>query len=171
MNRLIIITIRLLLILLLGFFALHPQYQELTTLKEQIQEKEEQLRSQEDYLNKLSEASEELKKYEEQLVLIDTALPSEPSLPALFDFLEKTASQSGLILKDIDASTSPSVDSVLKETTISVKATGAYSSFKNFISVLEKSARIMSVASFSFDNSKEKGDIFDLGLTIKTHSY
>jgi len=178
MSRFIVIIVCLLLTLMIGFFALYPKYQELTLLKSQIKGKKAELQFREEYLDELSKASDELKKYDEQLKIIDTSLPSESSLPLLFDFLLKIGSQSGLILKDMSA-TEGSSDN-LKIITISLGASGSYSSFKDFIVALEKSARIINIDSFSFghpgqsneESSKDNSaPVFNFNLAISTHSY
>jgi len=176
MSRFVVIIICLLLTLAIGFFALYPKYQELTLLKNQIKGKKEELQFREEYLNELSKASNELKKYEEQLKIIDATLPSESSLPLLFDFLQKAGSQSSLILRDMSATEGSSSDN-LKKINISLEASGSYSSFKDFIVILEKSARMIDIDSFSLNQSNEESSkdslvkVFNFNLAISAHSY
>lgn len=169
MNRSIIIIICFLLTIVLGAFLLYPEYQDFTVLKKQIEAKENQLQSKQEYLSNLSQNSEQLKKYQEKLLVIDTALPSILSLPRFFDLLQKTTSQNGLIIKDMDSSLMTNPEGI-QEVSVNLKATGLYSSFKSFISVLEKSARMIEIESFSF-STPQKGEIFDFILTIKAYSY
>ena len=169
MNRSIIIIICFLLTIILGAFLLYPKYQDFVVLKKQIEAKENQLQSKQEYLSNLSENSEQLKKYQEKLLVIDAALPSTLSLPSLFDLLQKIASQNGLIVKDMNSSYVTNPEGI-QEVRVDLKVVGLYSSFKSFISVLEKSARMIEIESFSF-STPEKGEIFNFILTIKAYSY
>jgi Tfp pilus assembly protein PilO len=169
MKRSNIIIICFLLTIVLSAFLLYPKYQDFVVLKKQIKAKENQLESKQEYLSNLSQNSEELKKYQEKLLVIDTALPSFLSLPSLFNLLQKTASQNGLIIKHMDSSRVTNPEGI-QEVKVDLKAVGLYSGFKSFISVLEKSARIIEIESFSF-STPEKEEIFDFILTIKTYSY
>ena len=169
MNRSIIIIICFLLTIISGAFLLYPKYQDFVVLKKQVEAKENQLQSKQEYLSNLSQNSEKLKEYQEKLLVVDTALPSLLSLPSLFDLLQKTASQNGLIIKDMDSSCVVNPEGI-QEVGVDLKAVGLYSGFKSFISVLEKSARMIEIESFSF-STPEKGEIFDFILTIKAYSY
>jgi len=169
MNRSIIIIICFLLTIILGAFLLYPKYQDFVVLKKQIEAKENQLQSKQEYLSNLSENSEQLKKYQEKLLVIDAALPSTLSLPSLFDLLQKIASQNGLIVKDMNSSYVTNPEGI-QEVRVDLKVVGLYSSFKSFISVLEKSARMIEIESFSF-STPEEGEIFNFILTIKAYSY
>ncbi len=88
---------------------------------------------------------------------------------SLFDLLQKTASQNGLIIKNMDSSSVTNPEGI-QEVSVDLKAVGLYSGFKSFISVLEKSARMIEIESFSFSTPQE-GEIFDFILTMKTYSY
>ncbi len=169
MNRLNIIIICFLSIIVLGAFLLYPKYQNFVVFEKQVKVKENELRSKQEYLSNLSENSEQLKKYQEKLLVIDAALPSTLSLPSLFDLLQKIASQNGLIVRDMNPSYVTDPDEI-QEVRVDLRIVGLYSSFKSFISVLEKSARMIEIESFSFSTPQE-GEIFDFILTMKTYSY
>ncbi len=169
MKRLNIIIICFLSTIVLGVFLLYPKYQNFVVFEKQIKAKENELQSKQEYLSNLSENSEQLKKYQEKLLVIDAALPSTLSLPSLFDLLQKIASQNGLIVKDMNSSYVTNPEGI-QEVRVDLKIVGLYSSFKSFISVLEKSARMIEIESFSFSTPQE-GEIFDFILTMKTYSY
>ncbi len=168
MNRIIIITICLLSVVLMGFLVLYPKYQELTLWQGQIREKEKEIQFRGNYLNELAEASDNLKQYERQLAVIDSALPEEPSLPTLFDFIQKTGAQSGLVIQSLGVS-SPQSEKGLREVSVSIGTSGSYEAIKEFFTILEKSARIFDVTSFSVRVGE--GTVFSLSLTAKTYSY
>lgn len=169
MSRPITIIVSFLLTLVLGVVLIYPRYQDLQFIQEKIEELKIELQSKEEYLSNLNEVSEELKKYETELSIIDSALPSDPFLPALFDFLQKASSQNGLILKAMSpVSGLPSEG--LKETRVNLKMTGSYTSLKGFLSVVENSARIIELESLSFSSSGELSP-FDFDIAIKVYSY
>jgi len=156
--------------LLLIFVLILPTYQDLTSLRKKISEKEAELEIQEKYFQELQKISEELKNYEIPLSKIDSALPLKPSLPELLNFIQKASSQSGLSLKEIGQASTFSVEKEkIKETKLDLVLVGSYSDFKNFLSVLEKSARIIEVENISFSTPKEGS--FNFILTIKVYSY
>lgn len=150
-------------------FLIFPKYQNLNSLKKEIFEKEDELSSQEKYFETLRETSEELKKYEDSLSKVDTALPKNPSLPELLNFIQKTSSQSGLSLKGISPAVTSPLEGEIKETRINFLLVGSYSDFKNFLSILEKSARLIDIENFSFSSPKEGQ--FNFNLAIKVYSY
>lgn len=179
MPRPFAIIIGLILLVALGIAVVFPKYQNLNLLQLKVKEKETELQSEKEYFSNLSEISEKLKKYEESLSKINSALAAEPDLPSLFNFLQTAASQNGLVLKKI----APTLPSPLKEelieegwspkiqeTGINLTVAGSYSSFKNFLSTLEKTARMIELESISFSASEEAGPI-DFNLRIKVYSY
>ena len=171
MNRLIVIVILLFVSLILGMLLILPKYEDLSFLRKKIQEKQAELQFKEEYFQDLGEVAEELKKYQSQLSKIDSVLPDDPQLPLLFDYLQKTASQSGLVLKGISVvSVAPGRPvTEIKETSLSLVLSGSYSAFKNFLLTLEKSARLIETESISF--ASVEGGQFNFNLRIKVYSY
>lgn len=170
--RFIVIAICLIVSLGLGFGIILPKHQGIKNLQFEIEKKEIELRYKEEYFSHLWEISEKLKEFEKSLAKIDSAIPQEPSLPSLFNFLEKISSQSGLLLKKVGPVSSVSLDEKpeIQEHSFSISLLGSYSAFKNFLTSLEKSARLIEVKSISFSSPK-KGTSFDFNLLIKVHSY
>lgn len=173
MNRPIAIAICLFITLVLVIVLVFPKYQDFKFLQKEISQKETELQYNKEYFLNLSNLSEELKKYSDNLSKIDFALPSGPSIPILFDFLQKTSSQNGLILKRIgEVTTIPFKEKItVKEYQLALSLSGSYSSFKSFLSSLEKSARLIEVESISFASPKSKEEPFSFSLKIKFHSY
>jgi Tfp pilus assembly protein PilO len=179
MPRPFAIIIGLILLLALGITVVFPKYQNLKSLQLKVKEKGAALQSEKEYFLNLSEISEKLKEYEESLSKINSALVAEPRLPALFNFLQIAASQNGLVLKKI-AHTLPSPlkeelvregwNPEIRETGINLTVTGSYSSLKNFLSTLEKTARMIELESISFSTLEEAGPI-NFNLRIKVYSY
>lgn len=174
MSRQIIIIITLSSALIFGIGLVSPKYQDLNRIQKQIGEKKAELQSQEEYFSNLKKTSEELKSYEVQLSKIDSALPPDPfvSFSVLFDFIQKASSQSGLILKVINPVGSKPSQTLegIQETALSLIVSGSYSSFKNFLSLLEKTSRLIEVENISFSSLGEEAPL-NFNLRIKVYSY
>jgi Tfp pilus assembly protein PilO len=171
MPKIFVIGICFFLTIALGIFLIWPKYQDLTDLKLEIFKKKLEIQSQEDYLLDLQEASRKLEENQEVLTKIDSALPPDSSLPVLFNFFQKTSSESGLVLGDFGEITiSPEKESGLRETSLNLFLFGSYSAFKNFLYALENSARLIEVENISFLSPTEE-DIFSFQLKIKVYSY
>ena len=75
-------------------------------------------------------------------------------------------------MKEISpASTVPLEKGEIKETRINFLLVGSYPDFKNFLFILEKSARLIDVENISFALPKEKEGLFNFNITIKVYSY
>lgn len=171
MNRITIIATSLLFTFFWGAFFLLPKTKELNSLKEEIRQKQNELQSKEKYLAELNQISQNLKNYEVQLSKIDAALPDTPELPALFDFLQKSASQSGLVLKGLETTFQSQEEKLgeIRETRLNLFLVGSYSSFKNFLPTLEKSSRLIEVESITLFSPETPPASFK--LRIKVNSY
>lgn len=173
MTKSIAIIILLISILVIGVFLVFPKCQDLGSLQLEIGKKRAELQYKEKHISNLQEVSEELEKYKPELSKIDSALPSEPSLPSLFNFLQKASSQSGLIFRNVDSFSvaTPEEKPEIKEISLNLGVSGSYSAFRNFLSTLEKSARLIEIENISFSSPKEKETSFSFDLRIKVHSY
>lgn len=177
MSRPIIIFLCLLITILIAVFLLLPIYKEIKSHQFEIEQKESEIQYQEEKITHLNNLLQKLSEFQPELQKINLALPQDPSLPSLFNFLQEKASGKGLILQDI----SPFLITPFKgeETTLSginqiffeFKVSGSYQAFKDFLSALEKSARIIEIEKISFSILTEKETTPSYELTIKTHSY
>lgn len=170
MKKKIIIIIFLALALLLGFLFVWPNYQKLQLTEQTVEEKRIEIKYKEDYFQDLKKAFQEIEKYQEQLEKIDSALPSEPDLAVVLNFIKNSGIKSGIILTEIETSPAkPSLETRgLKETEISFTVLGPYPAFRNFLSDLEQTSRMIKIESISF-SSKE--NIRNFNLKIKTYGY
>lgn len=173
MSRITTISICLLIVFVVGFFLVWPQYQNFRELTAEVRARKTELQYKEEYFSNLRKISEELKNYELEISKIDSALPSDPFLPSLFNFLTKTAAQNGLILKDIGkfSVTSSREKPEIKEIYLEIIVTGSYPAFKNFLSALEKTARFVEVENIAFSFPKLEEEMFSFNLKIKAYSY
>lgn len=173
MNKITIIIGGLVIALVLGFVLAWPQYQKLQTLNSNIENKKELLQSQETYFSQVKEISAKLQEHSEALSKISDALPQDPSLAALVNFLQANSAQTGLILKKIVLSgTTPSSDiKSLAETQLVIQISGSYEAFKDFLELIENSARLIEIQSISVEiPTKESKESPAFTLNLKTFS-
>jgi len=184
------ITIIFLAVILLAFFVILPKYEELNSKNLQVEEKKSDLKKINDYFEDLSFQNEELEKYELEIAKIDSALPANPSMPSVFYFIQNTAEENGISLTAIDMGYSrikegteelESLD--IKENRFSVSVVGSYSFFKDFLSVLEKSSRLIETEEIYFSYFEKaktttepitfspSEDVFSFDLEMKVYSY
>lgn len=179
----------LLIAAILGIFFLYPKYRNLQFKEELALKREKELKTADEYVKNLMDTQQKLAQYQEELLKIEHALPDSLYLPEIISYLQKIGAQSGLLLtkfsfsvvepKTSSPKTLPFEETFLpsqttvtqnfKEIKIQLSFTGSYESVKNFLSVLEKSAKIFDCEKISFSLTKEGLILFDLSL--KTYSY
>lgn len=186
-------TIILLVVFLLGYFILLNQFNEIRLLKFNLKQKTDDFKSLEEYFNKLSLINEELAEYETEMQKIHSALPLKAGIPSVFNFIQKVSLENNLELQRLSLNISQSSkttkpvvkDSKVKETSFSLVISGSYNDFKNFLSVLEKSSRIIELENIDFSytgtvnpyNSysepvgNSSGNPISFNLEMKVYSY
>jgi Tfp pilus assembly protein PilO len=173
MNKIIIIIVIFIAAVGLFFGLVFPKYQSLMAKYSEAEVKKTNLANESDYYKKVAKIAEQLKAYSEQLTKIDSALPAEVSLPQMYDFFQKRISESGLSRKSIEDSVASSNKDLagLKEHHFNMELAGSYENFKNFLSILEKSARIIEVEKVSFTSPEKKDEAFSFSVSVKFYSY
>ena len=175
MSKTALIVFILLCVFATVFFVSWPRYQELKSTQAKIAEKGVELQYKEQYFRDITDAAKELTQYKEELLKVNSILPSDPSIPALFSFLQTAASQNGLILEGLNLSgiseVSGAEGSGVKEINVNLAVSGSYSSLKSLLSTLEKTSRLIEVETISLSAPQEADKPFSFNLAIKTHSY
>lgn len=173
MNKTIVTILCFLLAIGLAFGLVLPKYQVLGSKMNEAKTKESNLSNMNDYYKKVAEVSVMIKKYPEEMAKIDFALPDEISLPLMYDFFQQRASEAGLILIEESGSKVNSKNdlSSIKEWQFVLDLAGSYTSFKNFLSILENSARLIEVKNISITSPEKIGESFHFSATVKFHSY
>jgi Tfp pilus assembly protein PilO len=161
-----------LITVIIVFFLLWPSFQKLQEVQAEITRKEVEIEGKKEYLSNLDKTKSELEERGEEISRIESALPSGSFLPSLFNYLQKTSSESGLILGGISSGSPSSLEKspTVQETTISIDLIGSYSALNNFLVSLEKSARLIRIESIDF-SSGEGGRLFTFKLKMKVYSY
>ena len=161
-----------------------PEFQEMRSAQSQLELKTKELEQKKSYYQEIDILSEKLEQYPDELDVIDFALPDDFSLPFLFDFFEKIASKNGLFLKNINQTSGGRSGAVggsaagngavssIQDSSTNLSLSGTYSSFKNFLFAIEKSARLVEVEKVSFSLPKNAAEAsLDFNVTVKTNSY
>ena len=175
---LIVLVCLFALLVLGGYFLLWPKYQEFKKKKTEMETKNEEIRLKEEYLSSLEDFSEKLLTYDEQLSKIDSAFPVNSSPADVLSFLQKTSLENGLILTDVDINKPSSLKDPtqqgskgkIQEMSLSVSVSGSYSAFKNFLSAIYRSSRLIEVELINFSSDEGK-NLFDFSLELKTQFY
>ena len=167
--------------LILGIWVLFPKCQKLLILQKKIKSYESEIQLRKESKERLSQLSQKLESeaYHISLQKIDSALPSELSLPSLFNFLQEKAKENGLSLEKVGDVITRSFGkkSNIKAHSFNIVLSGKYSALKNFLPVLERSARLIEVEHISFSSPSQKKSlsggegIFSFNLRLRIHSY
>lgn len=181
LDRPIAIAIMLFVILSLVFFFVWPEYNNFRKLRADLGEKKALYNAEKEYYAEITKKYFELQNNQEDLKKIDNALPEEPNFGKLVYYFQKTASDSGMLIKDLflsnkSAALAATSNGNLNELAFSIDVIGSYSSLQRFLIALEKSDRIFEVSSISFGSitappNPEVKQIYSFNLQIKTHSY
>jgi Tfp pilus assembly protein PilO len=170
----IAIFIILIVIVILTTFLIIPKEKELKNLQKTTAEKQAELEAKSEYFFKVENLWEDLNRREEQLKKIDTIIPDKIDLSSLVYFLERSASQSGVVLESISLKNFSFLQGETKmkirTSYFNIRIVGTYPAFKNFLSILENSARLIEVENISFGKKTEGGGTQDISLTIKVYS-
>jgi len=174
-NKTIIIVAGVLIALVLVLVLVWPQYQKLQALKLDIRNRQADLLSQETYFSQIKEIATQLQSYPDALAKISSALPQDPSLAALVNFLQVDSAQTGLILKKIvlGGTTLPSENQrLMTETRLVIQVSGSYTAFKDFLALVENSARLIKVDNLSIEiPTKDSKESPTFTLDLRTTSY
>lgn len=192
-DRPIAIALFVFIILVLMLFLVVPEYKTFKKLQIDLGEKKAQYNAQLEYYTEINKKYYELKSRGDDLKKVDNALPEEPNLGKLVYFFQKTAADSGMLVKNLFLSgvsadlsqEQKQADREVNDLVFSIDLLGTYPSLGNFLAFLEKSDRIFETTTISFDAGSADGflenplagnqiqiqQIYSFNLQIKTHSY
>ncbi|MGA2418060.1 MAG: type 4a pilus biogenesis protein PilO [Candidatus Staskawiczbacteria bacterium] len=186
-DRPIAIALILFIVLLLVFFLVMPEYQAFGKLQSELGEKKAEFNAEFDYYAAITKTYYDLQSRADDIKKIDDALPQDSELGKLIYFLQKTAGENGMMIKDLFLSKSSlgaqiSTTSNVKDIVFSTDLLGNYSSLEKFMIALEKSSRLFEVTNISFGSGSQSPlkssqtqfqiqQTYSFNLQIKTHSY
>ncbi len=163
----------LVIIVLILSFLWWPFYGNFSELRTELSQIEKKLEGESDFSDSIKETLKKLEDYKQEIEKITFAIPDDPSVPEMFNFIQNESRYNGMILKDI--SIDRTIDSEkhpnMEKTLILASLSGSYEATKNFLSSLHKNVRLVGVESFSFKIIEdEERESFDLDLIIKSYS-
>ncbi len=156
-----------------------PKYRSFQNLLAVLGTKETELQAKNAYFVEITETYKELMQYQDVLQKIDAGLPSKFSPAELINFVYKKTIENGVSLKGIGIIRSSEVGTGtnVNEITLPLELNGTYSSLKNFLSSLEKSARLVEIENVSFSvampslENPQVTSSYPFNITIKVYSY
>jgi len=146
----------------LGFFLVLPKYQESQDIKRQVEEKKNEIKNRAEYYAGLDAIMADLKYYQENMQKVNTAIPDNLDVAATMNFAQAAAMQAGLAVKGIEHSGAAAVrapvsdEPVLGKYVVSIQLAGGYGNFKNFLSIIEHSSRLIAVESVGVRADQEE---------------
>ncbi|MCX6726168.1 MAG: type 4a pilus biogenesis protein PilO [Candidatus Shapirobacteria bacterium] len=166
------IVFSLIVIILFIFFAIRPTLITIAQLIRQIKDQKIVATALEKKINNLTEAQKNYLTIENNLSLIEEALPQKANLPLLTKQIETLARQAGIVVVDlrfsgVNLSPGKSTQDEKEEVIFSFNTLGEYSNLKKFLSSLTELRRIIIVESFSFQAGKDETNILSLNLNGK----
>lgn len=176
----IILIIVIVLLGVAGYFLVWPEYENYVVKRKEFDTKDEEIKAKEEYLPTLEAISAKLLEFEDQVSKVETAIPIEPSIAALFNYFQKATSRNGLILKDIDVSGLFNANKTkllerMESMPFSIIVTGSYSSLKTFLLDIYLNSRMINISSVNFAYSQMEdtsiSDFFDFQISLETQSY
>ena len=157
-DRPITIALILFAILLLVFFVVMPEYRTFRSLQLELGKKTAEYIAEHDYYAAIGRTYFDLQSRQDDLKKIDDALPQDSRLGKVIYFLQKAATDNGMMVKGLFLSKSApnnfSNKSVTKVNDIvfSLNVLGDYPSLEKFMITLEQSSRIFEVTTISFSS-------------------
>lgn len=170
-NRSIITAILLLGGIAISFFFIWPGYMDLRGKSQELKNARTELGYTTEYYKHLEEISDRLRQYEPVLAKIDSALPSNISLPALLNYYQIITAQNGLVTSRLGMpSVGSAAESGIKDVKMGLSLTGSYQALKNLMTSLYRNAKIIEVDGVSFSTPQE-GGLYDFKIETRTYSY
>jgi len=172
MNRTTTIALLLFTGVVIGIFFTWPKYQDFSQLSFEVEARLQELENKEVYFQDLLRVEEDLLKLALPLAKVEAALPLNPQLPRLYDFLQATASFSGMTVRNIAASSIGEQKEGLLMRTIPVtfELSGSFDAIKELIARLHSASRMVSLQSVGIFPGQER-ERFNVIIQLHTYSY
>ncbi len=200
-DRPIAIAVIFFVVLLMLVYLVVPEYKVFKQLRMDLGEKIAEYDAEYAYYSEIDKVYEDIQSHKDEIAKIDDALPKDAEVGRIIYFLYKTATKSGVVLKDLSLTKSNVLNAQtgeerkLKTIAFSADLVGNYASLGKFMLNLEKSSRIFEVTSISFGSIVESqaeqatssattsrikaatraqlqnGQTYNFSLQLETHSY
>ena len=172
MSRTLFIGILLFCGIVLGIFLTWPKYQDFQQLSFELQARQQELENKGIFFADLAKVKEDIAQLKESYVKVEAALPLDSQLPALYDFLQKSAAFSGMSVRNISASIDNQKQALLMRTIpVALELTGSFNAIKEFISRLNFASRIITLQSLNISSLNQETGRFIVTIQLHTYSY
>jgi len=153
------------------FFAIKPTLITITGLIKEIKDKKMVTQKLEEKINNLNLAQQEYLSVQDDIYLIDQALPVDSQISSLVKQVEGLVLKTGVSLEAIQYSSLEIKQKVSKNEPQAIEVrlvvSGNYQNLKNFLSSLNNFRRIFQIESFGFKMPKKEGELM-LSISRKT---
>ncbi len=147
------------IVLIFFLFVLKPKLSEITDVRDQVEQVNDEADSLRIRLAQLKQAEREQPQTQARLAVFDRLLPSTPDLPALIRQLQTAATVSGMELVSI--APSPPADltgsSGAQAISVNIQIKGGFFRLETFLTRLEDLQRAVEVTSISISSEREEG--------------
>ncbi|MBU2564304.1 type 4a pilus biogenesis protein PilO [Patescibacteria group bacterium] len=157
-----------------------PGVQDVLDLRKQIEQEKEKFISKQELTDKILKLINEYNDSQETINQVDNIFPDEEDIPELITQIEFLAFEGGLILENIDVSSFKNIAESKAEivrgqeqkeedfniVSIKIKLIGTYSSFKNFLKLVENNIRLIDIDSVEFVS---ESSFFEFNLSLKAY--
>jgi len=156
------------------FAAIRPTAITISELVRKIKDQKLVAQKLQEKINALTLAQERFGIIQENLYLLDQALPKDPQISSLIKQIELLGTKSNVVLKGINYSSVPLRDEFTekrREIDFKITAIGDYQNLKSFLFNLGRLRRIVIIDSFGFKIGKDKNENRNLILTITARAF
>lgn len=174
----IITTISLIGAFAILFFATWPGYQDLRDYIAKSEVREKDLERMIDYNQGLDEMIKKLdNNYQDKIKKIEDGVPNDHYVPSLFSEIEDISLDTGVKVENLSDFSEREYEpkAKIEKVEIELQVVGSYRNFKEFMTRLKNSARIISVKEVVINkptNFEEEGSsTLEYNLTVTTYSY
>jgi len=149
-----------------------PTFQNISEFKTQIGTQQKTLDEEKMFISRVQTLIEEYDLNQEIFKKLDYILPVDSDVPNLIVQLESLTKDNGIILNDIQISSVVMGDKTVNYGTIaiSLKLSGDYRAFKNFLQATENNIRLADIDSINLA-SKEDSGIFTFEYEVNLNTY
>lgn len=131
--------------ILIFFFLILPTFDQTRMLRDSIEERDGILNEAQGISARINDLNREIETRRQDIEKLDRLLPGEKQVPELLSNMESIVSASGLILTEMNLSEA-AAQSGIRKINATLKLSGGFTSFINFLDLLERNLRLIDVS-------------------------
>lgn len=190
-SKLIINSIIFVIFFLVIWLVLIPVWSDVSALRKEVGLKKTSIELEKKIIEKLNSINQVLDTQKSNVERLEQAIPGSEFKPELISIMESLANQNGLSLTSvgIESASESAVSSrkgsskdpvsTISNLSVSVVASGTYSSFKSWLEAVQKSLRILDISKITFAINKKvtiggqelpnTDPVIDYSVSMKTY--